>query len=103
MSRRALLRVMLAAAAAPTLGAFAVRKGYPASAGYATVKTWRWVALPGAGLEVCVTAPGGYSLAAVEWTAGGVVTVLDLSATPGPTSVTVIMPGWSLSVRRILT
>lgn len=103
MSRRALLCVMLAAAAVPTLGAFTVRKGWPASAGTGSVQTWRWVALPGAGLEVCLTEQRDPRKVAVTWTPDGAVTAFGATVTAGPTSVTVIIGTRSISVRRILT
>lgn len=103
MSRRALLRVMLAAAAAPTLGVFAVRKGYPASAGTGSVQTWRWVALPGAGLEVCLTEQRDPRKVSVTWTPAGAVTAFGATVTAGSAPVTAVIGTRSISVRRILT
>ena len=103
MSRRALLRVMLAAAAVPMLGALIVRRSRPAAAASTSVGTWAWFPLPGAGLEVCLTEQRDPRKVSVTWTAAGVVTVFGVTVTAGPTSVTAVIGTRSLSVRRILT
>lgn len=99
MSRRALLRVMLAAAAVLMLGALIVRTGRPAAAA-TSVGTWAWFPLPGAGLEVCLTEQRDPRKVSVSWTSDGTVTAFGATVTAGPTSVTVIAGSRSLSVRR---
>jgi hypothetical protein len=98
VNRRALLRMPLAVAAAPVLGTFAVRKGWPASIGTGTVALWRWVELPGSGLEVfCSSARQNAGTAAVAWTADGAVSWSALSATAGNVTMGT---GLGLAVRK---
>lgn len=97
MTRRALLRRILLAAAAPALGTITLTSSTPTA-----VTTWRWVPLPGTGLEVCLTEPTDPRRVACSWT-DGAVTAFGVTVTAGPTPVTVIIGTRSISVRRILT
>ena len=101
MSRRALLRVALAAVAAPVLGTFTVRKARPASAGTGSVAVWRWVTLDSA-MQVFVCARAGLTSTPITWTADGTVSApaLGLSTTPGNTTMSTASR-CGLTVRRI--
>lgn len=103
MSRRALLRGLLAVAAAPAFGVLAPR----AAAATGTVRTWRWVALPDSGgLQVFVCAPAALTSTPIDWTPAGQVSApaLGLSVVAGPDPVTTMnAASCGLTVRRILT
>lgn len=116
MSRRALLRGLLGAvtlgvvAPAALLGTFTVAKAAPGgdTAGAGTVRTWRWVTLPGTTLQVYLTtsAAGAPTSAAVTWTGAGVVSALGMTvaapaAADGTITMTMSPAGAGLSVRRV--
>lgn len=97
MSRRALLRGLLAAVTAPLL--FEVLVAH-AAAGTTTVRRWQWVTLPGTGLQVhCTGPPGAPVTVAVSWRQEGgtiVVTAGALRTTAGNVTMSA---GHGLAVR----
>lgn len=97
MSRRSLIRAVLAAAHIALIPSAAAA----ATAGSSTAATWTWVALPGIGLQVHCTAPAGRATVPVRWTAEGAVTAsfpVALTTTPGCVTMAA---GYGLTVRRV--
>lgn len=105
MSRRALLRTVLAAVGAPL--ALATAATAAPTAGSTTARTWTWTTLPGAGVQVYATdARNPNASVTVSWTADGTVTAT------WTTALTVTAParggeqhvtsgaGYGLAVRR---
>lgn len=105
MSRRSLLRRILLAAAAPALGALTLTESAPIPVDGDHFDTWRWVELPGTGLEAFVAARKGLASTPISWAADGTVTApeLGLTITAHHDHVTTMSAaGSGLTVRRII-
>lgn len=105
MSRRALLRSLFAAAAAPL--ALATAATAAPTAGSGTAATGKWVTLPG-GVQVHATdATGRATTVPISWTADGTVTAtyaLPLTVTAPTTTAgqrVTMAGGYGLAVRRV--